>query len=385
MSWNHAVQKSLGILVRGLGLIIFGTVGMLKTLAVSLGMSKTRPMPGTLICIAAGVRGWESIEFQEISQSAREYAGEGRVIELAVRSSRTYLSQVWRTLVDSDVTHYFFDPRTGSQNVPGSFFQTVVVGTMLALRGVTPIGYCTDVSERRWRLQLAFVTAKNGVCVCFMDAVALSRMFPHRRVIGPSIMPFSLKTFERVSALRHDSPSHPKKLVSFVGSLYEPRTTTLFQIRRELEKDGISFDVSTRKMGELKGPEDSYWESLSGSEIQVTTTSQLRHRGADMSEVNQLVYRATEALVCGAALVIEEVEGMSAHFQDGVHLYSFSTPDGAVAIVKKLLADRSELADVKLAGQRKIEEIIRGQVFWKTIDATLGPLSVRKSISDESV
>ena len=385
MSSHHAFQNSLGMLVRVLGVIIFGAVGMLKTMAVSLGLLKTRPIPGTLICIAAGVRGWESIEFQEISQSAREYAGGGRVIELAVRSQRTYLSQVWRALVDSEVTHYFFDPRTGSQNFFGSFFQTLVVGTMLALRGVTPIGYCTDVSERQWRLQLAFVTARKGVCVCFMDASALSRMFPHRRVIGPSIMPFSLKTFERVSALRHDSRSQPKKLVSFVGSLYEPKTTTLAQIRNALEKDGISFDVSTRKMGEPKGPEDSYWESLSGSEIQVTTTSQLRHRGADMSEVNQLVYRATEALVCGAALVIEEVEGMSAHFQDGVHLYSFSTPQGAVAIVKKLLADSSKLAAVKVAGQQKIEEIIRGQVFWKTIDAALGQLSVQKSIGEKSI
>jgi len=385
MSGHHAFQQSLGILVRVLGVIIFGTVGMLKIMAMSLGISNTRPIPGTLICIAAGVRGWESIEFQEISQSAREYAGEGRVIELVVRSQRTYLGQVWRTLVSSEVTHYFFDPRTGSQNFLGSFFQSLVIGTMLAFRGVTPIGYCTDVSERQWRLQIAFVTARKGVCVCFMDAVALARMFPHRRVIGPSIMPFSLKTFERVSALRHDYSSRPKKLVSFVGSLYEPRTTTLAQIRNALEKDGISFDVSTRKMGEPKGPEDSYWESLSGSEIQVTTTSQLRHRGADMSEVNQLVYRATEALVCGAALVIEEVEGMSAHFQDGVHLYSFSTPEGAVAIVKKLLADSSKLAAVKVAGQQKIEEIIRGQVFWKTIDAVLGQLSVQKSIGEKSI
>jgi hypothetical protein len=76
---------------------------------------------------------------------------------------------------------------------------------------------------------------------------------------------------------------------------------------------------------------------------------------------------------------------MSAHFQDGVHLYSFSTPQGAVAIVKKLLADSSKLAAVKVAGQQKIEEIIRGQVFWKTIDAALGQLSVRQSIGEKSV
>jgi len=195
-------------------------------------------------------------------------------------------------------------------------------------------------------------------------------------------MPFSIKTFERVSALRDNSHSRPKKLVSFVGSLYEPRTTTLLQIQHALEKDGISFEISTRNLGEPKGPEDCYWLALSGSEIQITTTSQVRHshRVGDLSEVNQLVYRATEALVCGAALVIEEVEGMGAYFQDGLHLSSFSTPEGAVAIVKNLLADRSQLAAIKLSGQQKIEEIIRGQVFWKTIDATLGPFSVQKGI-----
>jgi len=385
MSRRQPFQKSSAILVWVLGLITFGTVETFRAMALSLGLLKTRPIAGGLICIAAGVRGWESIEFQEISQSAREYAGEGRVIELAVFSSRTYLSQVWRTLVDSEVTHYFFDPRTGSQNFVGSFFQTLVVGTMLALRGVTPIGYCTDISERQWRLQVAFVTARRGVCVCLMDASAVALIFPHPRVIGPSIMPFSIKTFERVAASRHNSPSQTKKLVSFVGSLYEPRTTMLFQIRDALEKDGISFDVSTRSLGEPKVPEDYYWESLSASDIQITTTSQIRHRGAALSEVNQLVYRATEALVCGAALVIEEVEGMGAHFQDGLHLYSFSTPEGAVAIVQKLLEDRSRLAAVKSAGYQKIEEIIRGQVFWKTIDLRLGKFAVKKRVGEESI
>ena len=385
ISYQHTSQKLLAILVRVLGVIIFGVVGALKSMAKWLGNSSPRPMSGTLICIAAGVRGWESIEFQEISQSAREYAGDGGVIELVVQSPRTYLGQLWRALGGSEVTHYFFDPRTGSQDILGSFFQTLVIGIMFAFRGVTPIGYCTDISERQWRLQVAFVTALKGVCVCFMDAVALRRIFPHQRVVGPSIMPFSVKTFERLSKLRNSTSSQPKKLVSFVGSLYEPRTTKLFQIRNALEKNGIAFDVSTRKMGEQKGPEDSYWESLSGSEIQVTTTSQLRHRGADMSEVNQLVYRATEALVCGAALVIEEVEGMSAFFQDRVELYSFSTPGEAASIVKELLEDGSKLAAVKLAGHQKIEEIIRGEMFWKSVDGALGEFSIRRSLSGEGI
>jgi hypothetical protein len=335
-----------------------------------------------VVCIEAGSRGWESIEFQEISQSAREYAGEGAVIELVIESPRTYLGQVRKTFAKSEVTHYFYDPRTGSQNFFPSLWQSLILGTMLTLMDIVPIGYGTNISERQWRLQLAIVTAKKGVCVCFMDASALSRIFPHRRIVGPSIMPFSLKTFERISTLRPESNSQQKKPASFVGSLYEPRTTTLSQIKEGLDKRGISFEVSTRNLGERKGPEESYWEALSGAEIQITTTSQLRLRGTDMSEVNQLVFRSTEALVCGAALVIEAVEGMGIHFQDGLHLYSFSTPDEAVAIVEKLLRDKAQLASVQLAGHQKIEEVIRSQLFWRTVDVALGAFSVLPSISE---
>ena len=188
-SWRLSVQKLLGMLVRVLGVIVFSLAGMLRSVAVWMGISIPRPMSGPVICIAAGARGWASIEFQEISQSAREYAGDGRVIELVVQSQETYLGQVWRALVDSEVTHYFFDPRTGSQNFLGSVFQSLVIAIMFAFRGVTPIGYCTDISERQPRLQVAFVTARSGACVCFMDAVAIRQIFPHERIVGPSIMP----------------------------------------------------------------------------------------------------------------------------------------------------------------------------------------------------
>lgn len=379
-NWPFVLQKIIGILVRTLGAVIFGLTGALSNLFMSVGVLRKRQATGAILCIAAGARGWEAIEFQELSRSAREYLGEQRVVEVVVSSPATYLTQVCRALTDSEVTHYLFDPRTGSQKSIASYFQSLAIGTMLAYRGVIPIAYCTDISERNWRLQVALVTATTGVCVCFMDSVELSRIFPHRRVIGPSIMPFSVETFEKVSALRRGSKLRNPGLVSFVGSLYEPRTTTLLKIQSLLAEIGIRFDVSTRKMGEPKAPENTYWEALTGSHIQLTTTSQIRHSGADMSEVNQLVYRATETLVCGAALVIEEVKGMSTFFQDKEHLYSFTTPEEAVSIIRALLSDRSKLSGVKLAGHRKIEEIVRGQIFWRTIDSALGEFSMQRGI-----
>ena len=375
MRLRNTFQKLLGILVWASGVLIFGAVSAIKVVLRPLGFSNSHRVSGPVICVVAGVKGWESIEFREISQSAREYLGKEHVVELSVRSSRDYLRQVWRALADFEVTHYLFDPRTGSQSVVGASFQAAAIGIMLAVRGITPIGYCTDVSHRRWRLQVIFLTALNGVCVCFMDTAALRRIFPHRRIVGPSIMPFSIETFERVTLMAGNRAGRGKRLVSFAGSLYEPRTTMLFQIREALENDGVSFDISTRKLGEPKGPEDSYWAALSGSEIQVTTTSQIRHRGADLSEVNQLVYRATEALVCGAALIIEATPGIGAFFQDGVHICCFSSAEEAASIAKQLLADRSKLANIQRAGHRRIEELIRDQDFWVTVDETLGQFS----------
>ena len=83
--------------------------------------------------------------------------------------------------------------------------------------------------------------------------------------------------------------------------------------------------------------------------------------------------------------MIEDVEGMSDFFRDGVHLFSFGTPEGAAMIIVDLLADRSKLASVKMQGQKKIEEIIRGQIFWKTINASLGELPLRQSPNGETM
>lgn len=367
----------LGVLVRDVGKFTYGLVESLRKIAFPSKRPTSRVESETLLCIAAGVRGWESIEFQEISASAREFLGERQVLDLIITAPKTYLRQVSRALSRSGVTHYFFDPRTGSQNVLMASIQTLVIGVMLAWRGVTPIGYCTDISIRRWRLQVAFVTATKGVCVCFMNASNLGKIFPHPRIIGPSIMPFSLKTYEQISDLRSVSHSQSKKQVSFVGSLYEPRTSTLLKIKDLLERDSISFDISTRSMGEPRGPIREYWENLSRSEIQVTTTSQCRQRGTDFVEINQLVYRVTEALVCGAAMVVEEVDGASNFFEDGVHLCSFRTPSEAASVVKGLVEDPIRLAAIQEAGNRKIAEIIRDQVFWRSVDKGLGHSSLR--------
>ena len=48
----------------------------------------------TVLCIEAGTKGWESIEYKEIYKSAAEYIGEERVVKFEVTGDKDYIRQV---------------------------------------------------------------------------------------------------------------------------------------------------------------------------------------------------------------------------------------------------------------------------------------------------
>jgi len=70
---------------------------------------------GVRLAIESGGRGWQLIEYEEIHRSACEYLGSERVHRVVVEDRRQY-SRCMRTFVRQvRPTHYFYDPRTGSQ------------------------------------------------------------------------------------------------------------------------------------------------------------------------------------------------------------------------------------------------------------------------------
>lgn len=354
-----------------LACVVVGFSKTVRNLLVKVGFLN-RVHPRSVLSIEAGPKGWESIEFQEISQSAREYLREDRVVDLVIEPGSGYLRQVRRHLAKTGPTHYFYDPRTASQHQLVGILQALCVTSLLTFFGVIPIGYGTDIGLRRHRRQLAIVTAQEGVLVCFMKASIVLQDFPHERVVGPSLMPFSRKTFDDVSKMLEAAAGRREFAISFVGSLYEPRTSLLHDVQKSLAEQGIQLEIVGRKPGAARTPNSQYWQTFVNSEISITTTSQIHGAGLDFEQENQLVYRTTEALVCGSVLVAEHVEGFERYFEEGRHLLTFRTPMEATEIIQQLTSDESKLRVLQQSGRDRIEELIYGQVFWKTLDSVLG-------------
>ena len=80
-----------------------------------LSGSRRRSVADSHLCIEAGPRERESIEFKELCQSACEYLPPENVHRLIVRPGKDYLRQIADIVRAKPITHYLYDPRTGSR------------------------------------------------------------------------------------------------------------------------------------------------------------------------------------------------------------------------------------------------------------------------------
>lgn len=324
------------------------------------------------LCIEAGVRGWESIEFKELFKSAREYAGENSVLKLVVTPDRPYLEQVTDVLCSGEVRHYVYDPRTGDQRFFRGMLQSCWIAILFVRFDVVPIVLLTDLSVRTWRCQAAVVSAIRGCVVCFMAPKMVQPIFPHRRLIGPSLMPFSLETFchvSQISAKRVDMGT-PKAI--FAGSLYEPRTTTLNKIQALLGGRNILFEVKGRVVGGARISDDEYWERLCFSDIIFTTADQMIQSGTDWTHIPHLVYRYLEALISGSMLIAQAVPSVERYFTPGKHFVKFESAEHAASLIEYYLKNPEERLNIAKAGRDRAKALIEARCFWVNIDCMLG-------------
>jgi hypothetical protein len=172
--------------------------------------------------------------------------------------------------------------------------------------------------------------------------------------------------------------------VTFAGSLYEPRTTGLAQIRLKLAEFGIDFQVSGRLPGGPRVSNEDYWRILLRAPVSLTTTGQVRARGLDMPEVNQMVYRITEALACRSVLVSEAVPGLSDYFVSGHHLETFQSVDEAVEKILRLKRQPSRTRDLAARGFERVAQFVSNHVFWAKIEDQLERSLVASSQPDNN-
>jgi hypothetical protein len=329
------------------------------------------------IIIEAGERGWSSIELKELYQSASEYLGDESALRLVVDRNFSYWNQVKRVLeTNPDVTHYLYDPRTGraedKQNLWNALTDSVSMALLLRRYGVTPVVLLTDIGYRYWRYQAAAVSAQTGVVISFMSNKLSRGMFPHKRLIGPSIFPMSQATLRYLMDLRRTLEAERKieKKVRFTGSLYEPRTSFFKEFERLMSPVA---DIRGRELGSTRKTDAEYWELIASAAINITTADQFDQPGADLTHVKHMVYRYLEVLACGSLLLAPVVPGVLNYLTPGLHFVAFDTVADAHEKAVYYLNATEEADLIRREGQRRASALIESHVFWMQINAALGP------------
>jgi glycosyltransferase involved in cell wall biosynthesis len=330
------------------------------------------------LCIEAGVKGWESIEFKELYQSACEYLPPANVHRLIVQPDQSYLKQIADMLRSEQITHYLYDPRTNNSELLlwRALWQSFRVAILLQKRGVIPIVVLTDLAVRTWRAQAAVVSARRGLVNCFMSPRHVGPIFPHCRLLGPSLMPFSVQTLQKLNGLIARRLKNNPPTALFAGSLYEPRTTKLEQIRAGLAARGFVFNIKGRAMGSARVSDQEYWDRLCYSDIIVTTADQAIEIGRDWNHISHFLYRYLEVLACGVLLVAQDVPSVRRYFTPGIHFVSFDSPAEAIEAISHYLENDEERLLIARQGKERVDALIMARSFWVQIDSVLGYYSI---------
>jgi hypothetical protein len=326
---------------------------------------------GSKLCIEAGVKGWESIEFKELYQSAVEYLQPEDVLKLIVKPEQSYVQQVAEVLGAHSITHYLYDPRTGNQSLWPGLWQSLRIALLLQKNDVVPVVFLTDLSVRTWRSQSAVVSARRGLVVCFMAPRRVGPIFPHRRLLGPNLMPFSVKTKHMLDALIEQKPQDASATALFAGSLYEPRTTVLEKIRSGLAERGLVFQVKGRVVGSARVTDHEYWARLCHSDIIVTTADQMIQDGTDWTDIPHLVYRYLEVLASGALLVAQDVPSVRRFFTPGEHFVTFDSAENAIDVISFYLGNVTDRERIARKGKERADVLIYARAYWMLVDASL--------------
>lgn len=324
------------------------------------------------LCVEAGAPGWRSIEFKELLQSAVEYMGADRVHRIEIDKSADYTPQTAAAFDKYRPTHYVYDPRTGSEKWHVGVLQSLRFAFLCAVRGVTPIVILADFSHRVFRMQAAVATARAGVVISFLSAREGGAIFPHRRIVAPSLMPLSQATLAMLARIREQRPAGQPNKALFMGSLYEPRTTILQAIAQRLQARGHTLEIRGRVAGGPRVPDEEYWAGLSHAGVIVTTADQIDLPINDWKWISHLTYRYLEAIVSGSLLIAPEVPGIRRYFTPGEHFVPFTSIDDAADRIAHFLEHETERVRIAQQGRSRASDLVSARAFWLVIDASLG-------------
>lgn len=330
---------------------------------------------GSKLVIEAGIVGWASVFYSELRDSAREYLPFRCVISSVIDRDDSYLKQAFTKLRAEKPTHYLFDPRTGSQNPARAMLQSFAVAFFLGRQRITPIIILTDPSVRIWRYQAFLITGSTGAVVTLVDPNLMGHLFPHNRIIGPTLMPISLKTLDELESMTNIIPRDTFNTheIFFLGSLYSNRLDFFNLLSGTLSSQGSPSELILEAKS-VDVSQIDYWNRLTKFDCLLTTTFQIQidpNYMRDRIWINQMVFRISESLAAGRLLYSPAVPGMDRYFDAEVHYISYV---GVEDLARKIDYYRRHPhlgAIIATTGKLKYRELVNEKVFWKLIDRLL--------------
>lgn len=349
--------------------------GAKLTLVIPIIYSRRRDNRTKKIAIEAGILGMKSVFFEELVDSAKEFYGNSNVISFTISEENSYLKQNFRNIREMKPDLLIVDPRTGSQFLPLALTQTMAILIFSRIFNFTPIVILTDASVFMWRIQAVILTANkksNGVIITFLDFRKFNYLFPHKRIIGPSLIPISNKRItelEKSRKLFMAEDFEETRNISFLGSLYSKRKLFFEEINLVLAES--SFDVKIlfyEKNSNLSSQD--YWNFLIENPISITTTFIQRNSRYyyDRSDINQMVFRISELLAVGNFFFCEYFPGVFEHFKDGQNICIYNNKEDLLEKIIYYFNNSEEMARVSKAGHDLYINLISNNFFWNEIE-----------------
>lgn len=328
-----------------------------------------------IVAIEAGKLGMKSVFYEELVDSAKEFYGTNKVIEFTINREKSYLKQSYRNIRVYKPNLLIVDPRTGSQFWPRAYLQTMIILIFSRVFNFTPIVILTDASILLWRIQAIMLTANRkskGVIVTFLDYKKFKFLFPHSRIIGPSLIPISK---QRIAQIEIMSKSNIRKSITnksyihFLGSLYNKRKIFFDEMNILLGESTAETTILMSKKDKFPSSNE-YWNFLVENPISITTTFIEKNPKYyyDRSDINQLVFRISEALAVGNFLFCQFFPGISEIFTDGKEMCIYYNKEDLLKKIVYYFENQEEMVSVSKTGNEFYKELARKNFFWTEIE-----------------
>jgi hypothetical protein len=327
------------------------------------------PRTFTKVSIKSGIVGWTHVYFEELYGSAADFFGVNAVTKQVIDRDSDYLPQFKSNQHRDKPDLVILDVRTPTQTWVGALIETYRMSALLLRNGATPMVVLTDAYYRRHRWQAAVITAYRGSVVTFSAKEIVRKIFPHDRIAGPLFMPISvsrlswLENQKKVRTSERD-PNSPLQ-VSFIGSMYWPREEFFSVVQSCLSEYGIELDINGDKAGTSN---DQYWSTLVSADIILTTTLQGPERKfLDWVWVRQAVFRYSETMAAGTALVAGTVDGGFPYFESGQDFVEFESVEQCVESILQLVKNHDLRDRIAQHGHTTLSEYVKTGRFWRDV------------------